>query len=63
MYSESQKQIIIQNIVSGSDKKMPDPTKNPKIFSGSDKIMADPKENPKILSGSDKKMAAPIDIK
>ena len=63
MYSESQKQIIIQNIVSGSDKKMLDPTKNPKIFSGSDKIMADPKENPKILSGSDKKMAAPIDIK
>ena len=63
MYSESQKQIINQNIVSGSDKKMPDPTKNPKIFSGSDKIMADPKENPKIFSGSDKKMAAPIDIK
>ena len=63
MYSESQKQIINQNIVSGSYKKMPDPTKNPKIFSGSDKIMADPKENPKIFSGSDKKMAAPIDIK
>ena len=63
MYSESQKQIINQNIVSGSYKKMPDPTKNPKIFSGSDKIMADPKENPKIFSGSDKKMTAPIDIK